>query len=190
MGESRGEVNFVNDPPQNWLRGDFSDVALPILDPLTGLAFPGNQIPQSRFSKFATEQLDTIPLANATGVNNYRVVRNYTDDTKTATLRFDQVLNASHSFFERYIWYDSFQVLPGSVVDSGRPQQGKNLALGHTWVVSQSVVNEFRAGYNYGDRKSTRLNSSHLVISYAVFYLKKKKKYKENKKHSYVQHIP
>src|SRR5256885_7202197 len=31
---------------------------------------------------------------------------------------------------------------------------------------------------NYGDRKSTRLNSSHLVISYAVFCLKKKKKTK------------
>src|SRR3989454_4763577 len=29
-----------------------------------------------------------------------------------------------------------------------------------------------------GDRKSTRLNSSHLVISYAVFCLKKKKKIK------------
>src|SRR5256885_12884426 len=29
------------------------------------------------------------------------------------------------------------------------------------------------------DRKSTRLNSSHLVISYAVFCLKKKKKHKE-----------
>src|SRR2546426_4562261 len=28
-----------------------------------------------------------------------------------------------------------------------------------------------------GDRKSTRLNSSHLVISYAVFCLKKKKPY-------------
>src|SRR3989454_6567326 len=28
------------------------------------------------------------------------------------------------------------------------------------------------------DRKSTRLNSSHLVISYAVFCLKKKHKYK------------
>src|SRR5256885_4546228 len=30
------------------------------------------------------------------------------------------------------------------------------------------------------DRKSTRLNSSHLVISYAVFCLKKKKKQKQN----------
>src|SRR6266540_4674283 len=31
-----------------------------------------------------------------------------------------------------------------------------------------------------GDRKSTRLNSSHITISYAVFCLKKKKKKKKN----------
>src|SRR5260221_14558403 len=30
---------------------------------------------------------------------------------------------------------------------------------------------------NFADRKSTRLNSSHTVISYAVFCLKKKKQY-------------
>src|SRR5438067_7814155 len=33
-----------------------------------------------------------------------------------------------------------------------------------------------------GDRKSTRLNSSHVSISYAVFCLKKKKKKKKKKK--------
>src|SRR5438552_4702766 len=33
-----------------------------------------------------------------------------------------------------------------------------------------------------GDRKSTRLNSSHQIISYAVFCLKKKKKIKIYKK--------
>src|SRR5205809_1883558 len=34
-----------------------------------------------------------------------------------------------------------------------------------------------RTGAGTGDRKSTRLNSSHGYISYAVFCLKKKKKY-------------
>src|SRR2546426_9351000 len=34
----------------------------------------------------------------------------------------------------------------------------------------------YRDGVPDPDRKSTRLNSSHLVISYAVFCLKKKKK--------------
>src|SRR5688500_20130206 len=40
-------------------------------------------------------------------------------------------------------------------------------ALGKDWKALYSNV--------MGDRKSTRLNSSHLVISYAVFCLKKKK---------------
>src|SRR5438034_6233150 len=35
----------------------------------------------------------------------------------------------------------------------------------------------------HGDRKSTRLNSSHTVISYAVFCLKKKKNKKPKKMH-------
>src|SRR5256885_13097610 len=39
-----------------------------------------------------------------------------------------------------------------------------------------------RGGGGRADRKSTRLNSSHLVISYAVFCLEKKKK---NRKTSY-----
>src|SRR5207244_12942791 len=33
----------------------------------------------------------------------------------------------------------------------------------------------------YGDRKSTRLNSSHQIISYAVFCLKKKKQFDSTK---------
>src|SRR2546422_8590438 len=46
----------------------------------------------------------------------------------------------------------------------------------------------FAAGMNHprhirSDRKSTRLNSSHGYISYAVFCLKKKKKKKKNTQH-------
>src|SRR5256885_7107677 len=39
------------------------------------------------------------------------------------------------------------------------------------------------------DRKSTRLNSSHLVISYAVFCLKKKKKHQINDADDVPSHI-
>src|SRR5205807_9516082 len=42
------------------------------------------------------------------------------------------------------------------------------------------------AGAPISDRKSTRLNSSHLVISYAVFCLKKKKNKKKQQIHYYV----
>src|SRR5205814_10163784 len=46
-------------------------------------------------------------------------------------------------------------------------------------VAAMSVIPEQRASLVFGhdrDRKSTRLNSSHLGISYAVFCLKKKNK--------------
>src|SRR5262245_63022023 len=46
------------------------------------------------------------------------------------------------------------------------------------------VDNRVRDRFARADRKSTRLNSSHLGISYAVFCLKKKKKKKQiNKLH-------
>src|SRR5258708_24799507 len=44
------------------------------------------------------------------------------------------------------------------------------------WVQMKKVEINLAAGFStYGDRKSTRLNSSHQIISYAVFCLKKKK---------------
>src|SRR5438552_14722403 len=44
----------------------------------------------------------------------------------------------------------------------------------------EEIVGELVAGdFFEGDRKSTRLNSSHQIISYAVFCLKKKKKIKK-----------
>src|SRR2546426_6006759 len=64
----------------------------------------------------------------------------------------------------------------------------------HRWLLSNSQVSQYGLGGTLDparswwedidisdrtltlDRKSTRLNSSHLVISYAVFCLKKKKK--------------
>src|SRR5436190_17077006 len=53
-------------------------------------------------------------------------------------------------------------------------------------VATEDVWNLFSAAVAlkgfHTDRKSTRLNSSHTVISYAVFCLKKKKKKKKYKK--------
>src|SRR5438132_3738045 len=54
-------------------------------------------------------------------------------------------------------------VLAGTVKVSVASAEGKDI-----------VLNLFHEGEVFGDRKSTRLNSSHTVISYAVFCLKKK----------------
>src|SRR5690625_5844031 len=47
-------------------------------------------------------------------------------------------------------------------------------ATGHYWLSVFSFVHKL--GFKTTDRKSTRLNSSHVAISYAVFCLKKKTK--------------
>src|SRR5256885_8355271 len=49
-------------------------------------------------------------------------------------------------------------------------------AQAHARVARSRRTQELQRGRRHEDRKSTRLNSSHLVISYAVFCLKKKKK--------------
>src|SRR5437763_10044798 len=56
---------------------------------------------------------------------------------------------------------------------------GRNLVRAEVWQLAQEFLSPTRPGE---DRKSTRLNSSHRCISYAVFCLKKKKKKKRTEK--------
>src|SRR5205807_6974593 len=67
---------------------------------------------------------------------------------------------------------------------SGRHAIGSRITPTHgvmmNCVAKVSVSSSAPSGDLRQDRKSTRLNSSHLVISYAVFCLKKKKKQKNN----------
>src|SRR5256885_5820917 len=70
---------------------------------------------------------------------------------------------------------DSADARTRQVWDYLQAQYGKKMLTG-CWTESQyGGAQAFHACTNE-DRKSTRLNSSHLVISYAVFCLKKKKK--------------
>src|SRR5688572_31595917 len=69
-----------------------------------------------------------------------------------------------------------------------RPQTGPCASVGTRRPAAASGVGTRRSNSDRvpGDRKSTRLNSSHSQISYAVFCLKKKKK---KKKKTILYHI-
>src|SRR5256885_5744611 len=54
---------------------------------------------------------------------------------------------------------------------------------------SRSAAARCRGAVQPGDRKSTRLNSSHLVISYAVFCLKKKKNRGQSQRTEQAKHL-
>src|SRR5437870_10254446 len=62
----------------------------------------------------------------------------------------------------------------GAEAVGGEEPHGEATAIEAAWVATSANAPRAR------DRKSTRLNSSHVAISYAVFCLKKKKK--KNKK--------
>jgi hypothetical protein len=145
----QGQPFLGSVPSQAFLSGDFSALPTPIRDPLTGQPFAGNVIPRARFSKFANVLTPTIPAPNTPGANNYTVIRNFVDDANTATVRSDQTLNDNHSLFQRFMYYKGSQLQPAAFTSTDLPQRGRNLAVGHTWVLSSSLVNEFRFGYNY-----------------------------------------
>src|SRR5437773_3740979 len=69
-------------------------------------------------------------------------------------------------------------LLPGGVT-AGLAIHGQRVSVGPVEVPSQDLFRHWsltRIRSTFSDRKSTRLNSSHITISYAVFCLKKKKK--------------
>jgi hypothetical protein len=143
-----GKTLFALVPSPTQLGGNFSGLVTPIIDPLTGLAFPGNVIPSSRFSNFAKALGPTVPAPNNTGSNNYRAVNPFSDDADTATIRGDQVL-PGHNLFQRFMYYKGSQLNPSVFSYTNLPQEGRNFAAGDTWVMSPRLVNEIRVGYNY-----------------------------------------
>src|SRR5215475_8931791 len=79
---------------------------------------------------------------------------------------------------ERRIW---MRLLPPDdatdlIQETPEEDRGNLLALLDDYTRREVVALLAYAEDNAGDRKSTRLNSSHVKISYAVFCLKKKKK--------------
>ncbi|MGH9325608.1 MAG: carboxypeptidase regulatory-like domain-containing protein [Terriglobia bacterium] len=62
VSAAAGEVHLV--PTQAERNGDFSAISTQVVDPVTGLPFPNNQIPTSRFSAPAVAMLQHIPLPN------------------------------------------------------------------------------------------------------------------------------
>src|SRR2546427_3359174 len=76
------------------------------------------------------------------------------------------------TLFRSHIARHTFPSVTSSLCNSRRERAWPRIS--HPYRVSLQL-------YKFPDRKSTRLNSSHSQISYAVFCLKKKKKNKNEK---------
>jgi len=74
-----------------------------IYDPLTGLPFPGNIIPTSRFDPVGKQLLSYYPLPNVAGTNLFRASDPTTYGVNDFVFRIDHVFNDNDRIFARFI---------------------------------------------------------------------------------------
>lgn len=95
----------------------------------------------------------TIPVVTTTagiypGGNNYVNFQTTTDNYDEYTIRADQTLSSRNTLFERYVDFNSNQFLPSVQGGINNTLIGRNGVIGHTFLITSNIVNEFRIGYN------------------------------------------
>ena len=158
--EDRGQTRQTIVATQQERDGDFSFLRRSLIDPLTGLGFPGNVIPASRIDPAAIKLLTLMPLPNIPGTvprqNNYvssPVMQNHYDQY---VMRGDYTFNDHWTLFYRHFIQDNdvFNPFQGSNTANyegfpstsvSRPQHGTG---GLNTVISSALLNEFRAGFS------------------------------------------
>ncbi len=139
-------------------RGDFSALSTPIIDPFTGLQFPGNIIPADRISSIGQETANWYPDPNLSG-SSRNFVSAPTDrrDIDQFTVRIDHRVSESNNLYGRFSWSDDVELDPFDAFNgiTNLPQFGRlddqgawNLSIVDNHVFNPNVVGEFRLGYN------------------------------------------
>jgi hypothetical protein len=94
--------------------GDLSQIATPIIDPMTGAPFAGNLIPKSRISPQAQALLGLYPLPNfvSTGVNNYEAPLVSVEHQDSLNSRLSQNIDRNNQVFGGFAFQDTRQDTP------------------------------------------------------------------------------
>jgi len=116
----------------------------------TCLPFPGNRIPAGRINAISQKLLEFYPEPTSGGLsNNYLSFRDRQIDKYQYTQRMDLVQSSASSWMGRYSYGREAEVFPALKLNGTKLNtRVHQVALGNTWTVSSSVVNEFRFGYN------------------------------------------
>lgn len=141
--------------PTNAMRaGDFSSVATAIKDPVTGLPFPNNQIPVSRFDSASVNVMKFFPKVDGSGILNIPR-RVGTHDNQWVT-KVDQLIGQKNQLSARY-FLDNFNNDPtfteGNLLTYANPTlqshiRTQNVVASFTRTLSPTLLNEVHVGYN------------------------------------------
>src|SRR5690625_5700522 len=102
-------------------------------------------------------------------MSTWNLLENVEDKTETKKARVEGEARflRGHYYFELKKMFDQVPWVDESTEDLNQPNDRD---------IWPNIEADFQ--FAFEDRKSTRLNSSHVAISYAVFCLKKKNKHK------------
>jgi Carboxypeptidase regulatory-like domain/TonB dependent receptor len=134
--------------------GDFSATSTPVVDPLTKVPFPNNQIPQNRINPVGRGLVNLYPLPNsADPARNFVNAPLRKFDFSVPSFRVDHRLSARNTLFWRTTLNQPDDIGPGQALtqafkyDAVQSERHVHLTLGDTHVFSPSVVNEFNVGF-------------------------------------------
>jgi hypothetical protein len=156
-------------PNEAFRRGDFSALATPVRDPLTGDPFPGNIIPSNRINPASNYFLQFMPLPN-TAAGTFSYAAPFRNDQNQGNARFDQVLSSKDNLSVRYSINHLQSFNPGAYPENGgtnRRQRVQNVALTETHIFSPTLINELRLGYTrmHNANLNQGLGTNHTALS-------------------------
>jgi Carboxypeptidase regulatory-like domain/TonB-dependent Receptor Plug Domain len=181
--EARGQTRQTIVATAQERAGNFSFLSKALIDPSTGLPFPGNLIPLNRIDPAAIRLLTLMPLPNIPGVaprqNNYVSSPESQTNYDQYMIRGDHTLNGQWSLFYRHFLQDNdiFNPFQGSnsanydgfpSTSVSRPQHGTG---GVNAVFSSTILNEFRVGFS---RLTSRSSNQPLLnpVDFGVNYVR------------------
>jgi hypothetical protein len=149
--------SFITVPSLRERQGDFSQSSIQVIDPLTGLQFPGNRIPANRIDPTASALLGLFPeptIAAATpGIDPNRTlaVAPAINNTRQETVRVDHNINNNHRLMGRYTHDLSltreqgglfFNLAIPNLATTDTSVPGQVLAISLTSSFGSNIVNE------------------------------------------------
>ena len=157
-------------PTADELSGQFTST---ITDPVTGIPFPGNKIPSSQISNFATQMSKYIPAANTnTPQGNFVGTVNSPVTTDQQNYRFDQSFGLKNSIFGRYTKANNMYQSGAIPATSGyvHPISATNYQISYVRTFSPNFINQFR--YSSLDVAASQLGVSVPQSAIDVFNFK------------------
>ncbi len=164
----QGTTETATVPTALMRTGDFSQLSKPILDPLTGQPFPGNQIPAARINNIAlnTINLAEYPLPNTPGINN-----NYTLSPSASTNMDEVLARLDHTISDKdRVWGSIFwETEPASsprftlITGSANNVPVQAYSADETHIFSPNLVNNFKAGWNYVNQNIQNLSPQNIT---------------------------